>query len=66
MISKVEVKRRLATMDDTGWALVGMEDTGPGWVDFMYDEEHPKFMRDYRRLRNMLHEEEAEAEPWLH
>lgn len=65
MISKIEVKRRLSTMDETGWAMVGMDGDGPGWVDFMWDDEHPKFMREYERMRDLLHEEE-EPNQWLH
>lgn len=61
----IEVKRRLAAMDQTGWAMVGMDGDGPGWVDFMWDDEHPRFMREYERLRDGLREDEEDT-AWLH
>lgn len=65
MTSALELKRQLSAMDETGWAMIGMDDTGPGWLRYMRDDEHPKFLREYRGLRDKLVDEEEEPK-WLH
>ncbi|WP_054309913.1 hypothetical protein [Mesorhizobium sp. 1M-11] len=59
MSSTVEVRRQLAAMDAVGWAMVGLDADGPGWRRYMRDDEHPRFLRQYRDLRDLLHEEVA-------
>ncbi len=61
MSSVLEIMRQLSTMDATGWSLVGLEADGPGWRRYMRDDEHPRFMRQYRKLRNQLFEDEETA-----
>ncbi|TDR35467.1 hypothetical protein [Aquamicrobium defluvii] len=65
MTSAIEIRRQLAAMDEAGWAMVGLEDEGCGWMRYMRDDEHPRFMRQYRNLRDKLFEEE-EPNQWLH
>jgi hypothetical protein len=54
MSSTVEVRRQLAAMDELGWSMVGLEADGPGWRRYMRDDEHPRFIRQYRGLRELL------------
>lgn len=63
MTSVVEIRRDLAAMDAVGWSLAGLEESGPGWRQFMRDDEHPKFMREYDRLSAKLQEEDEPR--WL-
>lgn len=63
MTSALSITRELAAMDAKGWSLVGMDADGPGWMQFMRDDEHPLFLRQYRKLRDRLFEEE-ESVTW--
>ncbi|OHV63849.1 hypothetical protein LCM4577_11105 [Mesorhizobium sp. LCM 4577] len=61
MTSAVEIKRQLSAMDAVGWSMVGLEADGPGWRRYMRDDEHPRFLRLYRGLRDLLVNEEVAA-----
>lgn len=54
MTSAVEIKRQLSAMDAIGWHMVGLDADGPGWRRYMRDDEHPRFLRQYRGLRDLL------------
>lgn len=60
MTSALSIRRDLETMDRVGWSMVGIEDDGPGWHQYMRDDEHPRFMREYRALQERLHSDEDE------
>ncbi len=64
MTSTLSLRRDLETMDRVGWSMVGIEDDGPGWDQYMRDDEHPRFMREYRALQERLHN--GEDEPTWH
>lgn len=63
MTSALHIRRELATMDQIGWSMVGLEAEGCGWRRYMRDDEHPRFLRQYRRLRDRLLDDE-EAVTW--
>ncbi len=65
-MSRIEIMRAIDAMDETAWKMIGLDDEGPGWVHYMWDDCHPSFFRQYDKLHAMLHEEEEEEQPWVH
>lgn len=63
MTSALEIRRQLSTMDQIGWSMVGLEAEGPGWHRYMRDDEHPRFLRQYRGLRDKLLDD-GESATW--